>query len=103
MNKLTSSGHYSQRCCFHTNRPTHTPKLLNMVVDAAAKRSATAVGKEETVGESLAVAYRRPANPDPYYFSIGSIYGASGRDAAAALALGDSLMAAVVRRPTNTH
>ena len=23
IDKLTSSGHHSQRCCFHTDRPTH--------------------------------------------------------------------------------
>ena len=25
-NKLTSSGHHSQRCCFHSDRPTHTAR-----------------------------------------------------------------------------
>ena len=44
-----------------------------MVVEAAAKHSATTVGKDETVGELLAVVYRRPANLDPYFFSTGSM------------------------------
>jgi hypothetical protein len=58
----------------HTSdRQNDTAVMLNMVVDAAAKHSATSVGKDEMVGDSLAVAYRRLANPDPYYFSIGSM------------------------------
>ena len=73
-----------------------------MVVDAAAKHSATAVGKDETVGESLAVAWRWPANPDPYCFSIGSMAILGETRAGAASAVGDRLMAAVARRP-NTH
>ena len=76
--------------------------MLNMVVDAAAKHSATAVGMDETVGQSLAVAWRQPANPDPYYFSIGSMAVLGETRAAAALAVGDRLMAAVARR-ANTH
>ena len=58
----------------HTSdRQNETAVTLNMGVDAAAKHSATAVGMDETVGESLAVAWRRPENPDPYYFSIGNM------------------------------
>ena len=57
---------------------------------------------DETVGQSLAVAWRRPANPDPYYFSIGSMAILGETRAAAAEAVGDRLMAAVARRP-NTH
>ena len=35
-----------------SDRQNETAVILNMVVDAAAKHSATAVGKDETVGES---------------------------------------------------
>ena len=93
----------SQHNIPHTSdRQNETAVTLNMVVDAAAKHSATAVGMDETVSESLVVTWRRLAHPDPYFFSIGSMTILGETRAAAAAAVGDRLMAAVARRP-NTH
>ena len=76
--------------------------MLNAIVDAAAKHSAMAVGPGETVGEALASPYRRPAHPDPYYFSIGGLALLGETRETAASAVGDGMMAAIARRP-DTH
>ena len=85
-----------------SDRQNETAVMLNMVVDAAAKHWTAhwqSVGpRRETIGESLAVPYRQPANPDPYYFSIGSMALLGETRATAASAVGNSMMAATARR-----
>ena len=85
-----------------SDRQHETRVLLNMIVDAAAKRSATATTTQEVEGYALGVAYRRPSLPDPYFFSRSGLAVLGDVRSAAREAVGDTLLSALVRRP-QTH